>query len=466
MFRRFASEVTESAGAAVVALKPGLPVTYAPEETAAATAAARRGIDFTELKVRFHQRLLDLLNLPVLDKVPLEDLRREVGGIVRELLIEDGIAINAKECTQLIEEILDEVLGLGPLEPLLKDDSVSDILVNTHAQVYVERFGKLEMTPVRFKDDTHLLRIIDKIVSKIGRRVDEGQPWVDARLPDGSRVNAIIPPCALDGPLLSIRKFARIPYTTERLVENGTMTAEVCELMSAIVRGRLNLVISGGTGSGKTTLLNALSHFISNKERIITIEDAAELQLQQPHVARMETRPPNVEGKGSVTQRDLVRNALRMRPDRIIVGEVRGGEVLDMLQAMNTGHEGSMTTIHANAPRDALSRLEQMIGMTGFVLPERTMRAQMASALHVIVQLDRFSDGRRRVVSLQEVTGMEGDVVTMQEIFRFQRTGVDAAGNVLGHFEATGIRPRLMQRLDAWGIKVPTGMFEPNRHLR
>jgi pilus assembly protein CpaF len=329
--------------------------------------------------------------------------------------------------------------------------------------VFIERAGQLELTPVRFKDDQHLIRIIDKIVSRVGRRIDESQPWVDARLPDGSRVNAIIPPCAVDGPLLSIRKFARIPFTIERLIENGTMTAEVAELLKGIVQSRLNVLISGGTGTGKTTFLNALSTFASDRERIITIEDAAELQLQQTHVARMETRPPNVEGKGAVTQRDLLRNALRMRPDRIVVGEVRGAEVLDMLQAMNTGHEGSMTTIHANSPRDALVRLEQMIGMTGFALPERTMRAQIASGLHVVIQLTRLTDGRRRLVSLQEITGLEGDVVTMQEIFRFARTGVDGAGNVLGSFEATGVRPKFAQRLEAWGFKVPVDMFTPGR---
>src|SRR5512144_178952 len=459
MFKHFVKELAAGSAPAVVPLH-----SEAHEPTPATDGPAsdgRQGADFTELKVRFHQRLLDLLNLPVLDKVPVTDLRREVSALVRELLIEAGIALNAKEFTQLVEEILDEVLGLGPIEPLLKDDTISDILVNTHARVFIERAGQLELTPVRFKDDQHLIRIIDKIVSRVGRRIDESQPWVDARLPDGSRVNAIIPPCAVDGPLLSIRKFARIPFTIERLIENGTMNAEIAELLKGIVQSRLNILISGGTGTGKTTFLNALSTFVSDRERIITIEDAAELQLQQTHVARMETRPPNVEGKGAVTQRDLLRNALRMRPDRIVVGEVRGAEVLDMLQAMNTGHEGSMTTIHANAPRDALVRLEQMIGMTGFALPERTMRTQIRSALHVVVQLTRLTDGRRRVVSLQEITGMEGDVVTMQEIFRFTRTGVDSAGAVLGYFEPTGVRPKFAQRLEAWGFKVPVDMFAP-----
>jgi len=422
-------------------------------------------INWTELKVRFHQRLLNILNLSAIEKVGRAELAREVSAIVRELLIEEGIALNAGEFNRLVEEIMDEVLGLGPLEPLLKDDTINDILVNTHEQVFIERNGQLELTFARFKDDTHLLRIIDKIVSRVGRRVDESQPWVDARLPDGSRVNAIIPPCALDGPLLSIRKFAKRPYTIDRLIENNTLPRAVADFLEAAVRARVNVLISGGTGSGKTTFLNALSTFISDRERIVTIEDAAELQLQQTHVGRMETRPPNIEGKGAVTQRDLVRNALRMRPDRIVVGEVRGGEVLDMLQAMNTGHDGSMTTIHANSPRDALSRLEQMLGMTGFRLPEKTMRAQTASAIHLIIQLARLNDGRRRVISLQEITGMESDIITMQEIYRFTRTGVDAQGRVLGHFEATGVRPKLMSRLEAWGFKLPETMFQPNTML-
>jgi pilus assembly protein CpaF len=325
--------------------------------------------------------------------------------------------------------------------------------------VFVERHGQLEMTVVRFKDDRHLLRIIDRIVSAVGRRVDESQPWVDARLPDGSRVNAIIPPCALDGPLLSIRKFARDTLTIQRLVDNAALTADMATLLQGVVKGRLNLLISGGTGSGKTTMLNAVSSFISGRERIVTIEDSAELQLQQIHTARMETRPPNIEGRGAVTQRDLVRNALRMRPDRIIIGEVRGGEALDMLQAMNTGHDGSMTTIHANSPRDALGRLEQMIMMTGVEFPLRSMRAQIASAVHVVMQLERMSDGKRRVTSIQEVTGMEGDVVTMQEIFRFRRDGVDGEGRVMGAYEPTGIRPRFIERMQAHGITLATELF-------
>jgi pilus assembly protein CpaF len=469
MFRRYSSEVQNgneqeqpSSGSRLVERAPEPQM--APRTNMKIGSATRQS-DVTDLKVRFHQRLLDLLNLPLIEKVPVDELRREVGAIVREMLIEDGIALNAKECVQLIEEILDEVMGLGPIEPLLKDETISDILVNTHKQVFVERFGLLELTPVRFKDDKHLLRVIDKIVSRVGRRIDEAQPWVDARLSDGSRVNAIIPPSALDGPLLSIRKFARVPLTMDRMIEIGSLTKEMAEFLRRVVQCRLNMVVSGGTGSGKTTMLNALSTYISNKERVVTIEDAAELQLQQIHVLRLETRPPNIEGKGAIAQRDLVRNALRMRPDRIIVGEVRGGEVLDMLQAMNTGHEGSMTTIHANAPRDSLARMEQMIGMTGFQLSDRMMRRQMASALHVIVQLERLSDGKRRMTSIQEITGMEGDVVSMQEIYRFRRTGLDAKGEIMGHYEATGIRPKVAARFEAWGMPLPADSFEINRRL-
>jgi pilus assembly protein CpaF len=418
-----------------------------------------------DLKTRLHERLLEELNLAAIEKVAKADLRREVATIVNELLTTEGTALNAKEFGVLIEDLLDEVLGLGPLEPLLKDPTITDILVNTHRQVFVERHGVLETTSVRFQGERHLLRIIDRIVSAVGRRVDESQPWVDARLPDGSRVNAIIPPCALDGPLLSIRKFARDPLTIERLVGNGALTQEMAALLNGIVKARLNLLISGGTGSGKTTLLNAVSSFIDARERIITIEDSAELQLQQVHVARMETRPPNIEGRGAVLQRDLVRNALRMRPDRIIVGEVRGAEALDMLQAMNTGHDGSMTTIHANTPRDALGRLEQMIMMTGVDFPLRSMRAQIASAIQVVLQLERMSDGRRRVISLQEITGMEGEVVTMQEIFTFRRRGVDGEGRVLGRFEATGIRPRFAERLMMRGVALSNDLFAANRGL-
>jgi pilus assembly protein CpaF len=402
---------------------------------------------------------LSLLNLSVLDKITRDDLRKELAPLIRTILTADGIALNTIEYHQLVDEVLDEVLGLGPLEPYLKDPSVSDILINTHKQVYVERLGRLEQTPARFKDERHLMRVIQKIVSAVGRRVDESQPWVDARLPDGSRVNVLVPPCAVDGPLVSIRKFSKMPFTVPRLIEIGSIDERMSAAFELIVRSRLNVLISGGTGSGKTTLLNALSSFISNRERIVTIEDTAELQLQQTHVGRMETRPPNIENMGEVTQRDLLRNALRMRPDRIIVGEVRGAEVLDMLQAMNTGHDGSMTTIHANSPRDALTRLEHMVGMTGIEIPLKALRSQVASALNVIIQVQRLSDGRRRVVSVQEIIGMEGDAVTMQEVFRFERTGTDPEGKALGHHQASGIRPRFSKRAEEYGFHVPADLF-------
>jgi pilus assembly protein CpaF len=461
MFRRFSTHHEDEARAPNGAAP-------APEPTSHDRQQAERDEQLSrwlDLKTRLHERLLEELNLAAIEKVAKADLRREVAAIVNELLTNDGTALNAKEFSLLIEELLDEVLGLGPLEPLLKDPTVTDILVNTHRQVFVERHGVLETTPVRFQDERHLLRIIDRIVSAVGRRVDESQPWVDARLADGSRINAIIPPCALDGPLLSIRKFSREPLTIERLIANGALTQEMASLLGGVVKARLNLLISGGTGSGKTTLLNAVSSYIDARERIITIEDSAELQLQQVHVARMETRPPNIEGRGAVLQHDLVRNALRMRPDRIIVGEVRGAEALDMLQAMNTGHDGSITTIHANSPRDALGRLEQMIMMTGVDFPLRSMRAQISSALQVVVQLERMSDGRRRIVSLQEITGMEGEVVTMQEIFCFRRRGVDGEGRVLGRFEATGIRPRFAERLRMRGLELSNDLFAANRSL-
>jgi pilus assembly protein CpaF len=412
-----------------------------------------------ELKVSLHQRLIDKINLAALEKMTRAQVAEQLNPIVTRMVAEERAALNRAEYERLLEELLDEVLGLGPLEPLLNDSTIADILVNTHRQVFVERAGRLERTEIQFKDDRHLTRIIQKIVSAVGRRVDESQPWVDARLADGSRVNALLPPCAVDGPLLSIRKFAKMPFTMDRLIENGTITAQLAEILEIIVRSRLNVLISGGTGTGKTTILNALSSLISNKERIVTIEDTAELQLQQEHIARMEARPPNMEGVGEVTQRDLLRNSLRMRPDRIVVGEVRGTEVLDMLQAMNTGHDGSMTTIHANTPRDALTRLEHMTAMSGFDIPVRALRGQIGSAINVIVQLQRFSDGRRRVVSLQEITGMENEVIAMQEIFRFERLGVDANEQVLGHHRPTGIRPRFTQRAREFGYTMPESLF-------
>lgn len=416
----------------------------------------------TDLKVELHKRLLDLINLSALDTMSREQVQAEVGEIVHEQLALQKHALNHEERKRLVADVLDELLGLGPLEPLLKDNSVTDILVNGYDIVFVERSGKLEETPVRFKDEKHLLRIIQKIVAAVGRRVDELSPFVDARLADGSRVNAVVPPLAVDGSLLSIRKFARIPIDMAKLSEFGSVPAEIAEVLKAVVAARRNVIISGGTGSGKTTLLNAMSAYIDTDERIVTIEDSAELQLQQRHVARLETRPANIEGRGEVSQRDLVKNALRMRPDRIIVGEVRAGEAFDMLQAMNTGHDGSMTTVHANTPRDALSRIEQMIGMSGIEISPRSARAQIASALNVIVQIGRLADGRRRLLSLSELTGMEGEVISMQEIFRYKLMGRDEEGNVLGRFEATGIRPKFMNELADRGISLPNDLFRPD----
>lgn len=417
---------------------------------------------WTELKVELHQRLLDLINLSALDTMSRDQIQSEIGEIVQEQLSLQKHALNLSERRQLVSDVLDELLGLGPLEPLLKDPGITDILVNGPNQVFVERGGRLEETAVRFKDDRHLLRIIQKIVSAVGRRVDEAAPYVDARLADGSRVNAIVPPLAVDGPLVSIRKFARVPITMAKLMELGSVPSAIAQVLSAVVESRRNVLISGGTGSGKTTLLNAMSAYINERERIVTIEDSAELQLQQRHIARLETRPANIEGLGEVTQRELVKNALRMRPDRIIVGEVRAGEAFDMLQAMNTGHDGSMTTIHANTPRDALSRVEQMIGMSGIDISPRSARGQIASAINVIIQVGRLADGRRRLLSLSELTGMEGDVITMQEIFRFKMSGRDEHGAVIGRFEATGIRPKFMQELSDRGIALPAELFRPD----
>lgn len=416
-----------------------------------------------ELKVRLHQRLLDILNLGALDTTTRETLRTEIRGPVMDLLAEERRLLSPVQTDQLIEDILDELLGLGPIEPLLKDPTITDILINTHAHIYVERRGLLEETDVRFQDTRHLVRIINKIVSAVGRRVDESQPMVDARLSDGSRINAIIPPLAVDGPLVSIRKFSKFPIDMNRLVELGSISAEMATVLQGVVRARRNVLISGGTGSGKTTLLNALSAFIDGAERIITIEDSAELQLQQPHVGRLETRPANIEGRGEITQRELVKNSLRMRPDRIIVGEVRTGEAFDMLQAMNTGHDGSMTTVHANTPRDALSRVEQMVGMAGLDIPARAIRGNIASAIHVIVQAERLEDGKRKIVSVSEIVGMEEDVISVQEIFRFKRRGRGPNGEVLGELEATGVRPKFAEALKARGIELNSEMFSPGR---
>jgi pilus assembly protein CpaF len=452
MFKRFAREERVEPPHPVLPDEPQITI---PEPAPLPDARRSR----TDLKVRIHQELLEILNLSVIEKLSREQFSGQLSRVVRDMLAKDGIALNSTEYATLIEEILDEVLGLGPLEPFLKDPTVSDILVNTHEQIFVERFGKLEETPAHFKDEKHLVRIIQRIVSAVGRRVDESQPWVDARLADGSRVNAMVPPCAVDGPLVSIRKFAKIPFSIDKLIESGAMTEQISELLNAVVKSRLNIIVSGGTGSGKTTMLNALSSQVSDNERIITIEDTAELQLQQKHLGRMESRPANMEGSGEVSQRELLKNARRMRPDRIIVGEVRGAEVLDMLQAMNTGHDGSMTTIHANSSRDAVTRLENMIGMTGIDIPMKSLRSQIASAVDVIIQLQRFSDGKRRLVSVQELVGIEGDVISMQEIFKFQRTGVDADGNVLGSHVATGVRPKFSSRLKEWGFEFSEDTF-------
>ena len=413
-----------------------------------------------DAKLKLHGRIIDEFNLALLEKLSPEELRREVQAYVANYVRAERISLNQNELESFTSEVLAEMTGYGPIEPLLKDPTVSDILINTHNLCFIERFGKLERADVRFKDEAHLLRIINKIVSGIGRRIDESSPMVDARLPDGSRVNVAIRPVSIDGPLVSIRKFAEKPFDIDRLIQGETLSAAMGEFLKAAVRGRISLIISGGTGTGKTTLLNALSNYIPSQERLITIEDAAELQLQQLHVGRLETRPPNVEGKGEIRQRDLVKNALRMRPDRIIIGECRGEEAFDMLQAMNTGHEGSMTTVHANSPRDALKRLEQMITMAGMGLPVSSIRGQIASAVTLVMQLQRLPDGKRRVVSIEEITGMEGDVIQMQEIFSFVKERSDLNGNILGHFSATGTRPRFLQDLLPYGIELPTSYFD------
>ena len=416
--------------------------------------------DFGTVKSTIHRRLIQKLNLDRLTEVNRDDVRREVTQILEALVVGESTPMNLQERERLAQEVLDEVFGLGPLEPLLADATVSDILVNGHKHVYIERKGILEQTGIQFRDDTHLMTIIDRVVSAIGRRIDESSPMVDARLRDGSRVNAIIPPLAVDGPCLSIRRFGRDPLRADDLMGNKSLTPAMLELLRGCVKARLNILVSGGTGAGKTTFLNVLSSYISDRERIVTIEDAAELQLHQEHVVRLETRPANIEGKGSVHQRQLVINSLRMRPDRIIVGEVRGEEALDMLQAMNTGHDGSLTTVHANSPRDALSRLETMVAMSNLNIPENAIRRQIASALNVVVQVSRLSDGTRKIVTVAEITGMEGDIVTMQDIFVFQKRGIRENGEVLGEFVPTGIRPKFAERLLISGIQFPMSMFE------
>ena len=419
---------------------------------------------YFEFKARIHDRLLDLIDLSLIDKLDRATISLQIRRVVEKILKEDTfiLPLNLAEREKFFTEIIDEVLGFGPLEPLLKDPTVSDILVNTYKSIYVERYGKLEPTDGRFKDEGHLMKIIDKIVSSVGRRIDESSPMVDARLADGSRVNAIIPPLALDGALLSIRRFAANPFEVADLIGFQTLTPEIAELLKNIVKAKLNVIISGGTGSGKTTLLNVLSRFIPENERIVTIEDSAELQLKQEHMVRLETRPPNIEGKGEVTQRDLVRNSLRMRPDRIIVGEVRGREAFDMLQAMNTGHEGSLTTIHANTPRDSLMRLETMIAMANMDIPSNFMKKYISSAINVIIQVTRLADGRRKLMSLHEITGMEGDVITIQEIFSFKQQRIDAEGNVRGIFRFHGVRPKFVERFKVSGINIPMNLFDPS----
>jgi pilus assembly protein CpaF len=423
--------------------------------------------EYFEFKSIIHDRLLNLLDLSLIDKLDCETLNAQIRQVVDKILREESFSLplNLSEREKFFTEIIDEVLGLGPLEPFLKDHSVSDILVNTYNSIYVERYGKLEPTDARFKDDAHLMRIIDKIVSAVGRRIDESTPMVDARLPDGSRVNAIIPPLALDGPSLSIRRFAVNPLELEDLIDSQALIPEIATLLKGIVQSRLNVIISGGTGSGKTTLLNVLSRFIPENERIVTIEDAAELQLKQEHLVRLETRPPNIEGKGEVVQRDLVRNSLRMRPDRIIVGEVRGKEAFDMLQAMNTGHDGSLTTVHANSPRDALIRLETMVAMANLEIPSEFIRKYISSAINVLVQVARQVDGRRKLISLQEITGMEGNIITMQEIFSFQQTHIDPEGNVKGRFKFHGVRPKFIEKFKVAGLPVSQDLFDPAKYV-
>jgi pilus assembly protein CpaF len=423
--------------------------------------------DYQAIKARIHLKLLEKFDLAALEALDAPTLRAEIATMAERLLDEESAAINELERRALVRDIQHEMLGFGPLELLMADPTVSDILVNRYNRIYVERKGRLELSTVRFTDEKHLLRIIDKIVSLVGRRIDESSPMVDARLPDGSRVNAVVAPVALDGPMMSIRRFAHIPLKMNNLVHDlHTLTPDMATALEGLCKAKVNMIIAGGTGAGKTTLLNILSGFIPSAERIVTIEDAAELQLQQPHVVRMETRPPNIEGKGEITQRALVRNALRMRPDRIIIGEVRGAEAVDMLQAMNTGHDGSLTTIHANNPRDALSRLENMVGMANLNLPHKAARQQIASAITVVIQGLRLIDGRRKITSIQEITGMEGEVITMQEIFAFRQTGVTADGTVEGYFQATGVRPKFCERLRAYGIALPDAMFDSARHYQ
>jgi pilus assembly protein CpaF len=444
-----------------LAPRPGTAPARPPAEAVAAEKEKKRKDKLAELKVELHKRLLDDLNLAAIETASESSLRQEIAAITAEALEEMSVVLNKEDRQSLHQELYDEVMGLGPIEPLLKDETVNDILINGPHRIFVERGGKLTLSDITFKDERHLLRIIDKIVSAVGRRVDESNPYVDARLADGSRFNAMVPPVAVDGSLVSIRKFKKDKLGIQDLVRFGAFTEEMAAYLQAAVATRLNIIVSGGTGSGKTTTLNALSSFIDNTERVLTIEDTAELQLQQVHVGRMESRPANVEGKGAVTQRDCLRNALRMRPDRIIVGETRGEEVIDMLQAMNTGHDGSMTTIHANSARDGVSRLENMVAMAGIEMPIKAVRAQIASAVNLIVQASRLQDGSRRMTSITEITGMEGEVISMQEIFRYERLGIQPDGKIIGRFNATGVRSHYSERFKQWGYNLPSSIYEP-----
>ncbi len=436
---------------------PGLP----PKAPMAAPKPAAPASSYYVIKKQLHHQLLSRIDLSSLESLSSEQLQEQLSTALWALMQEEALPLNEQEKQQLVTDLKNEIMGLGPLEPLMADSAVSEIMVNGHRRIYAERNGKLQLTDVRFNDDAHLLKIIDKIVSRVGRRIDESTPMADARLPDGSRVNAIIPPLALDGPSLTIRRFAVVPLQMRDLLRKNALTPGMAELLAALVKVKCNIVIAGGTGSGKTTLLNILSGYISSNDRIITIEDTAELQLQQDHVIRLETRPPNIEGKGEITMRSLVKNTLRMRPDRIVLGEVRGAEVMDMLQAMNTGHDGSLTTIHANTPRDALGRLENLVGMGGMSMPIKALRQLISSSVHYIVQANRLSDGSRKITSIQEISGMEGEVITTQEIFHFERTGTAPDGAVLGRFRATGVRPRAAQKIETYGIQLSEGLFDP-----
>lgn len=464
---RFAGKKAEPAKAPLDRLRPS--AKSASEVPAKPEPVRQDGHseEYYEIKTKVHNRLIDLVDLSVFEKLPKDKLKVEIVQLVEKILREEfsNAPLNSSERRSLIEETRHEVMGLGPLEPFLRDDTINDILVNGYSRIYVERSGRLELSGARFKDNKHLRKIIDRIVSRVGRRVDESSPMVDARLQDGSRVNAIIPPLALDGPSLSIRKFSKDPLELDDLINFKALIPDIGEVLKGIVKARLNILISGGTGSGKTTMLNVLSRFVPHYERIVTIEDAAELQLKQDHVVRLETRPENIEGKGEVTQRDLVKNCLRMRPDRIMVGEVRGSEALDMLQAMNTGHDGSLTTIHANSPRDALMRLETMVSMAGLNISSESLKRYISSAVDVIIQIARLADGSRKLLSFQEITGMESGIVSMQEIFSYQQTGINKDGKVEGHFQAMGVRPKFASRLEAMGIQLPPGLFDPSNKV-